>query len=225
MIVAIHQPNYLPYLGFFHKLAESDVLVLYDTAQFSKNEYHNRNRIKTPRGSQWITVPVHSPFGKAIRDVEIDRSKPWAEKHLLSLRANYSRAPHFATLIGILSEHLGAKWTRLADLNSTLVRRLAELLGVRAKLVHASALSIRPGLSPTEKILEMVRSVGGTTYLSGPGGRNYLEVSRFTEIELAYDDFIHPEYPQLFGPFVPSLSVVDAIFNCGVDRVRSMLAA
>lgn len=224
MIVAIHQPNYLPHLGFFHKLMRCDVFVIYDIAQFSKNDFHNRNRIKTPAGPLWITVPVRAPHGVPLRNIEIDTSKNWPEKHARSLQANYSRAEYFHELYHPLVGVFTARWSKLADLNISLVRKIQTWLDLPAELVLSSSLDPPEGLTATERIVWLVKAVGGKTYLSGPGGRDYLERSRFQEVQLVYDDYRPSPYDQLFGEFVPNLSVVDSLFNCGAEGTRQILA-
>ena len=214
MIVSIHQPNYLPYLGFFHKMANSDVLVLYDTAQFSKNDYHNRNRIKTPRGAEWLTVPVRRPLLRTIGEIEVARG-PWPEKHRMTLEANYRRSPFFFSFINELSSEWSRTGALLALMNAGLIARVARWLKIETRVIPASRLSVAETTNPTEKILHLVEECGGDTYLSGQGGRSYLDESKFSRIALRYDPFVVSEYPQQFGTFVPNLSIVDAIFNCG----------
>lgn len=225
MIVAIHQPNYLPHLGFFHKLGGCDVFIVYDVAQFSKNDFHNRNKIKTPRGPLWITVPVRAPHAKPLRAIEIDNSTAWPEKHALSLRANYSRTQHFRDFYDPLTKILTGHWDGLSELNVALIRQIKDWLDLPAELVLSSSLNPPEGLKASERILWLVRAVGGSAYLSGPGGRDYLEPRKFEDLQLVYDLFRSPSYPQLFGEFVPNLSVVDTLFNCGAKGTRSLLAA
>lgn len=223
MIVAAHQPNYLPYLGFFHKMWCADVFIVYDTAQFSKNDFHNRNRIKTPKGPQWLTVPVEAPAGRAIREVDIDNSRDWADRHTRSLQANYARAPQFDESFDELATILRRPWSRLADLNRALIEKVKGFLDLRADLVLASSLDVPGDLPPTEKLVAMVRGVGGSVYLSGIGGRDYLSPEAFSDIRLEYDRFEHPTYPQPFGAFVPNLSALDALFVRGAAETRRLL--
>jgi len=220
--VAIHQPNFLPYLGFFHKLARADVFVMYYTAQFSKNEYHNRNRIKTPRGPQWLTVPVRGHRRTVLRDVEIARGKDWADRHRRTLEANYARARAYGTYADELNRILGKRWTRLVELNLSLLAVVARWLSLGTRVVRASTLAAPGSEDPTEAILQMTRQCGGTTYLSGPGGRRYLRADAFQDVHLEYDAFVARPYRQLFGDFVPNLSVVDALFNLG-EQARELI--
>lgn len=216
MIVAIHQPDYIPYLGFFQKMLRADIFILYDTAQFSRNGFHNRNRIKTASGVHWLTVPVRRNGLLPIREVEIADVPTWAEKHLKSLEAAYRRAPYYATYGPEISAILSQEWQRLADLNSELIKQAARWLKIERRIVLASDLPPSTSSDPTEKILCMTAAVGGDTYLSGPAGRNYLDTSKFASIRLQFTDFIARPYPQLHGSFVENLSVVDAVLNCGL---------
>lgn len=222
MIVGVHQPNYLPYLGFFHKMSVVDRFVLYDTAQFSKNDYHNRNQIKTPRGRMWLTVPVRSPGRRAIREVMIDSTKPWARNHWEAIQANLSRAPYFDVYAAELQRILDATWDQLCPLNERLLSLLAKWFHIDTPIVRASELNVPAGLSRSEKLAAIVESVGGTAYLSGPAGPRYLDPGAFGNVAVLVQGFHHPEYPQLWGPFMPDLSALDLLCNAG-DRAGEVL--
>lgn len=220
MIAAVHQPNYLPYLGFFQKMANADVLVLYDTALFSKQlGFHNRNRIKTPIGAQWITVPIQHSTVATMRDVRI-AGKDWARQHRKKIEANYRRAPFYDSYSKELQTVLERPWNSLVELNEAMIHVLARSLSIDTKTVRTSTLPTPSTDDPTEKLIQIVRSVGADTYRSGVGGHEYLEESKFTDIRLQYDEFTAREYPQMFGPFIPNLSAIDAIFNCGEAAKR-----
>src|SRR2546428_9938260 len=215
-MLAIHQPNYLPYLGFFHKIARADVMILYDTAQYSKNGFHNRNRIKTPRGAQWLTVPVKRRSSMPLKEVEIKRSERWGYKHVKSVEANYHRAPWYSAYSDDLASILLRDWLRLVDLNIALIERISRWLAITPEVVLASELPPLPsGMDTTEKVISLTKAVGGDTYLSGSGGRDYLVEGKFVDIVLEFDNFFTKPYPQQFGNFVPNLSVLDALMNCG----------
>ncbi|TLZ97005.1 MAG: WbqC family protein [Methanobacteriota archaeon] len=193
-------------------------MVVYDTAQYSKNQYHNRNRIKTPGGPTWLTVPVRSPQKKPILSVEIDNSKDWGRRLSFMLEANYARSPWFSqhgTELGRLFRQ--SRWERLADLNIRLLSLITKALDIDTEIVRASALPAGSSEDPTDKLLAMTQAVGGDTYLSGPGGRTYLDRSKFDRIALRFSRPPQAVYPQLWGPFEPNLSIVDALFNCGTD--------
>jgi hypothetical protein len=224
MIVTVHQPNYLPYLGFFQKMANADILLFYDTALFSRQlGFHNRNRIKTPIGAQWITVPIQHSTVHTIRDVRI-AGTDWAMQHRKMIEANYRRASFYASYADELRAVIKWSWTSLADLNEALIQLIARDLSVPTRTVFASTLPPPPSDNPTDKLIHFARSVGADTYLSGVGGREYLEESKFTDVRLKYDEFAPTPYPQLFGPFIPNLSAIDALFNCG-ESARDLLKA
>jgi hypothetical protein len=222
MIVAVHQPNYLPYLGFFQKMANADVLIFFDTALFSRQlGFHNRNRIKTPIGAQWITVPIQHSTVATMRDVRI-AGTDWARQHRKMIEANYRRAPFFESYSTELRAALKKPWTSLVELNEAMIGLIARSLSIDTKTVKTSTLPPPNTDDPTEKLIHFARSVRGTTYLSGVGGHEYLDESKFTDIRLKYDEFTPTEHPQLFGPFIENLSAIDAIFNCG-DKAKQLL--
>ena len=220
-VVAVHQPNYLPYLGFFHKMRQATVFVLYDTAQFTRNGFTNRNQIKTPNRAHWLTVPIRGIGHQAIMDVEI-ASKLWAKKHLRSLQANYQRAPYFSSYFSELSSTLLRPWTKLSELNIALIRCLSRCLSIETRLVLASTLPAPPADDPTEKLVHFTVACGGSVYLSGSSGRTYLVEGKLGDISVRYAEFVARPYPQLHGTFVPNLSAIDALFNCG-DKASGLL--
>lgn len=214
-LVAVHQPNYLPYLGFFHKMARADTFVFYDTAQFSKNGLHNRNRIKTAAGVQWLTVPVRRSGLGLVKDVEITALSKWPEKHLRALDANYRRAPYYGSYLSELERILRGNFTKLADLNIELIERIASWLSIETKTSRSSKLSPPLTNDSTEKLIHFTQACGGTAYLSGSGAKVYLKEEKFSNIRLEYSKFTAKPYPQLFAEFIPNLSAVDALFNVG----------
>lgn len=222
MIVTIHQPNYLPYLGFFHKLLISDVFVLFDTAQYSKHSFQNRNRIKTPRGATWLTVPVRRGDFRSIQEAEIDRGRDWAARHWAAIQANYARAANFDTYADQIRRILEKPWKQLAALNEALILAFARFFDLGSKVLRSSDLPIRQDLPPSERLAEIVRHVGGDTYISGVGGLDYIDPRAFRDINLRLQAFRHPEYPQLWGPFLNNLSAIDLLMNVGAEG-RSLL--
>jgi hypothetical protein len=200
MKVAIHQPQYLPWLGYFDKIDQADCFVLLDDVQFKKNEWQNRNKIKTAAGWQWLTVPVLHRFPQRICEVRINRTDPWSRKHL---------QPFF-------EEIYAREWTLLLDLNLATIAYLAEALGIQTKLVLASSLPVPAELEATDRLIAICQAVGANTYLSGVGGREYLDLAPFKEagIGVLFQAFQTRLYPQRFGAFVPDLSIVDLLFNC-----------
>jgi WbqC-like protein family len=216
--VAAHQPNYLPWLGFFAKAACSDTLVLQDTVQFEKNGYTNRVRIKGSQGTHWLTQPVRisGRAFQAIGEVEFADAR-WPRKHASYLQANYARAPYFSRYFPELAELLRESDQWLAPCNARLIDWALTALGLRTRLVRASDLAISSTTDPTSRLIELVRAVGGSTYVCGQGGANYQNLEQFGAAGIAVkrSPSRFPEYPQLWGEFCEGLSIVDLIFNCG----------
>lgn len=226
MIVSIHQPQYLPWLGYFDKIDRADVFCYLDNVQFKKNEWQNRNRIKTVKGWQWITVPVAYRFGQKISEVGIAANVNWGKKHIQSLVTNYAKAPFFDEHIGFFKQALSQKWSGLSELNIAMIEYIGKALGIEnTKTVLASGLG--PCDDQTGRLIDICRAVNADTYLSGREGANYMKMDMFREagIRVVFQDFHHPEYPQLFGDFVSHLSAIDLLFNCGGEGLRIFRAS
>jgi hypothetical protein len=220
MKVAVHQPQYLPWLGYFDKMDQADCFVVLDQVQFKKNEWQNRNRIKTASGWQWLTVPILHRFPQPLSEVRVNNAAPWSRKHLQALIANYSGAPFFEAHRPFFEEVYDREWTLLIDLSRTMLAYLIEALGIQTKLVLASSLPTRDGA--TDRLVAICETLGADTYLSGAGGRDYLELERFAEagMRVLFHTFQCPPYPQRFGAFEPNLSIVDLLFNCGEESLE-----
>lgn len=219
-VVAIHQPNYIPWPGYFHKLAACDVFVHLDAVQYPRGQsFAARNRIKTPNGVTYLTVPVSVPKGHegkaSYLEVELADER-WRDKHLKTVEQSYKRAPHFEEVFELYRAGLERGET-LVDLNIGLIEAIARYLGIETRRVRLSELLDSFG-EKTELILDVCRAVGSDTYLSGSGGgREYTNEELLNEhgIELRYDEYEYPEHPQLWNGFEPNLSVLDLLFNCG----------
>lgn len=215
MLVTIHQPNYLPWAGFFHKWLISDVFIILDTVQYHKNEWQNRNRIKTANGAQWLTVPVSYRLPQTIQEVGI-ASPGWARKQISAIEQAYARAPYLNTCWPELREVLLQPWERVSELNIAVIRTLGEMLGCRAPLYLASEMET-VSTDPTGRLISLCQELAGDAYLSGREGRGYLEAERFSEagIDLWFQEVEASHYPQLHGSFISHLSVIDMLFNLG----------
>jgi len=216
MIVSINQPAYLPWLGYFGRIEASDVHVVLDHVQFEKNSFVNRNRVRTADGATWLTVPVRTAgrFGISIRELEIADER-WRRKHWATIEQSYRSSPYFDALRPFLSQVYAREWPRLLELTGVLTTWQLEQLGITTRIVSSSELE--PAGRKSALVLDLCRKLGATTYLSGPLGRNYLREELFTDagIEIVYDDFAHPTYPQRFEPFIPAMAALDLLFNCG----------
>jgi len=216
-IVAIHQPNYLPYLGYFDKIRRADVFVFLDTVTYTHNDYRNRNRVKTSQGERWLTVPVvrKGALETPIKDIRIDGSR-WCRKHWRTMEQSYSRSPHFAEYRGFFKEVYETEWAMLANLDKFLVRKMCGFLGVNATIVDASELGVVRG-TKTDLLISICKTLGADKYVSGSGAEGYMDREKFGDagVEVVLQDFGCPVYDQLYGGFVPNLSAVDYLFNCG----------
>ena len=225
--VVVLQPGYLPWLGFFDQLRRADVFVYYDDVQYDKHGWRNRNRIKTQAGPLWLTVPVrHAGLDMPrVLDVEIDSRTPWARKHLASIRQAYARAPFLGQYLPALEELLQGRWERLVDLDLAAAALLAEWLGLRRRIERSSELGI--GGERTERLVNICRHFGATRYVSGDAAQDYLDESRFEAQGIAVDwqRFSHPVYPQLHGEFLPYMSALDLVLNCGPEAADVLSAA
>ena len=225
MKVAIHQPNYLPWFGFFKKIVAADAFVFLDSVPFSKQSYQNRARIKTAGGARWLTVPVltRGRLGQPTHEVRINEKERWQARHLKTLTQNYGRAPHLGEFLDLFEMLLGRDWTVLTDLTITSIREICRRLGVDRPFYRATELEVTG--TRTERLVSICRTLGADAYLSGRGGKGYQEEGLFREagIDVLYPAFEHPRYDQPFGPFLPGLSIADLLFNCGpgtVDLLR-----
>ncbi|MBT3362554.1 MAG: WbqC family protein [Chloroflexi bacterium] len=226
MKIAIHQPNFLPWIGYFYKIAHSDAFVLLDNVQYTKNSFINRNKIKTPHGEAWLTVPVKKSgkFGQAIHEVEINNAVKWKNKHLKTIEMNYKKANFFNYLFSNLEEiYLNTETNNLCQLNIRLIQFISSIFKLQTRLYRSSEIAAQG--DNTLLLIDICKKLGADTYMSGFGGIKYQDEELFKEagIKLEYYDFTHPTYLQLWGEFSPNLSAIDLIFNCGSESSSVML--
>ncbi|MDP3426129.1 MAG: WbqC family protein [Humidesulfovibrio sp.] len=210
MIVTIHQPDFMPWLGFFERWRASDLYVILDDVQFLRRGWHHRDRIKTVSGPAWLTVPVlkKGAFDQEIREVRLEKG-PWRRKHLATIRAAYARAPNFSGVFPLLEEIYGRGHDRLVELNLDLLQLFAKLLEIATPVALASDSRIEA--DGTIRLVRLCVAHGANVYLTGTGSRAYLDEALFAArgIRVEWQRFAHPEYPQLHGEFVPNLSALD----------------
>lgn len=223
MIASIHQPQYLPWLGYIDKIGRSDIFIFLDNVQYKKNEWQNRNRIKTAQGWQWITVPVLYRFPEKINEVRINNNVNWRRKHITAIETNYRKAPYFNKYFPYLEEIYKMDWEKLVDINISLIRNILDLFGIRKRLFIASEIETRE--DPNGRLIDLCKAVGADTYLSGIGGPGYMDMDAFEKegIKVIIQDFKHPVYPQLYGGFEPNLSSIDLLFNCGEKGIEILM--
>jgi hypothetical protein len=223
MIVAAHQPQYLPWLGYFDKIDKADIFVLLDTVQFKKNEWQNRNKIKTAQGWQWLTVPVTYKYPQLINEVMINNRVNWQHKHRQALLSNYKKAPYYDDIEDKLRDILSSSWEYISELNIEALKRLVAVLGIDTEIYVASELGAFPE-DPDERLVAITKHFDAGMYLAGIGGKGYMNLDTYKKsgVEVIFQDFKHPVYGQLFGEFEPFMSIVDLIFNHG-DKSLTIL--
>ncbi len=232
MILTGHQPNYLPYPGYFEKILQADLFLVVDTVQFVKRGpfgWIHRNRIHAPnsQGWSWLTVPVltHGRYYQSIQETRIDNRLPWRRKHWGTIQERYRRTEGFAEYASLFAEIYHRNWDSLSELNQTLIREILAILDIRTPVRRLSELSARGQSS--ELIINFCRELGAHVYLSGIHGRDYLNQQAFEQagIQLAFQEFHCPEYRQPGnGPFLPNLSIIDMLMCCG-RQTRDFLKA
>ena len=225
MIVTIHQPAYLPWLGYFHKINLADQFVFFDTTQFEKNSFVNRNKIKTANGPIWLTVPVKlkDHTQKEIRRIEL-ASRDWREKHWLAIELNYKKAKYWPRYSGRLRELYQKNYDNIADLCYDQLILFLDYLGVKTKIIRSSELKYFQS-KKLDLVLDILTEMKASSYISGALGRDYIDPLKFKEknIKLYYQSYEHPAYDQLWGrEFVPCMSIIDLLFNEG-DRSLEIL--
>ena len=217
MRVAILQPSYLPWLGFFEQMHRSDQFILYDDVQFTRRDWRNRNRVRVLEGSVWLTVPViqKNKYDQSLLETKIDNSTSWKRKHLETIRCHYSKTPFFDMYFPWCEKVFNSDWDFLLDLSLETIQYLKGELKINTPLLRSSELG--DSGNKTERLISICKQLGATQYLSGDSARNYISEKDFSDqgIELEYQKYQHPEYPQRYEGFVPFLSTIDLLFNCG----------
>jgi len=225
--VVIHQPDFLPYLGFLHRLLFADVFVMLDTAQFVNGTSHSwthRDKIKTPSGEKWLSISIKkAPRDTAIRDIQLSNTVNWRADNLNLLQTNYRKAPCFREIFPYVEQLYAFDCESLMDFNVKSIELLLGLFNIKAPMVFASDLGAQG--KKNELLVNILGKTGACRYLSGVGARAYFDPAPFKEagIEVIWQNFTHPVYPQLYGAFVPYLSSIDLLFNCGVNKSQEIL--
>lgn len=225
--VVIHQPDFLSYLGFFHRLLNADLFVILDDVQFVKGtsqSWMNRDKIKTQNGEQWLTVNIKkAPNGTNINEILLNDTLNWKKQNLDLLKQNYRKSEYFNQIFPYLEKLYSHNYTKLYEFNIASVEMLMKLFDVKIDLVFSSTLKTTK--TKSERLVELLTQVDATHYLSGVGAKDYHVDKPFEDakIEVIWQDFKHPIYPQLHGEFISYLSSIDLLFNCGIEKSREIL--
>lgn len=222
--IAILQSNYIPWKGYFDLIAAVDEFIVYDDMQFTKHDWRNRNKIKTPQGVQWLSVPVKTKgnFGQSIRETEID-GHFWRDQHWKSLCLNYKKAKYFNEISHLLDALFLREYSTISELNIKFIEVICQYLGITTKIKKSWEYSLTVG--KTEKLVDLCQKSGGTEYISGPAAKDYIQPRVFSDAGIAltwFDYEGYPVYPQLWGDFVHGVSIIDLLFNCGKESPNYM---
>jgi hypothetical protein len=227
MNCVILQPSYIPWRGYFHQIYKADLFIFYDDIQFDKHGWRNRNQIKTSQGKQWLTIPVHSQGvvdeKKTINRIRIDWSRPWNKNHWKALTFAYGKAPFFSQSLGFLEPFYNRHDEYLADFTVDLTVAIARAMGIAStRFMRSSELGVSG--QKTDRLIQILKQVGATHYISGPSAKEYLQEDEFraAEISLEYMAYDYPEYPQLYPPFDSYISILDLLFMVG-DQALSFI--
>lgn len=217
MILAAHQPVYLPWLGLFHKIALSEKFVFFNEVQYLPRDWMNRNKIKTTAGEIWLTVPVFTKGHreKKTSEIEINNKLDWKNKHLKTIKNNYSKTTYFEKYFPFFEDVYSKNWSRLVDLNEHMLKWFIQELGMKVEFLKASDFEFKG--TKSDLVLDMCKTLKADTYIFGALGRDYANLKDFEKegIQVIFQDYKHPIYPQKFGEFIPNLSIIDLLFNCG----------
>ena len=225
MKVVVLQPSYSPWRGYFDQIRRADLFIFYDDVQYDKHGWRNRNQIKTAQGKQWLTIPVHSKGvteGIPINKVRIDWSKPWAKNHLKALTFAYKKSPYFASYALWLDSVYERRDNLLADFTIWLTAEIARKLGItHTQFMRSSEIHAITG-QKTERLIQILQYVGAKHYISGPTAGTYIESEKFDAagITLEYIEYNYSEYPQLYPPYDPNVSILDLMFMTGRDAMK-----
>jgi hypothetical protein len=215
--VAVIQSNYIPWKGYFDILNDADIFIFYDDVQFTKNDWRNRNKIKREGGTHWLSVPVGTDINRLINEVKITDGS-WGKKHFKTLEQYYIKAPHFKEYKGFLEYiYMEKKWEGLSELNHYIIKTIA-LDFLKCETVFELSETYSPEGKRLERLLDLLKKCGATSYITGPSAESYIDKNEFIAngIELIFKDYSgYPEYPQLYPPFEHYVSVLDLLFNTG----------
>ena len=224
MIVAIHQPEYLPWLGFFKKMMNVELFVFLDDVQFRKKGWQNRNRIRINDGTTLLSIPVHTHSYPKINEVTIDNEKNWSIRHKKSILYNYARAPYFDEIKDFIESIFEKKFQYLVDLNTEIIKFIMNELEIKSKIVFSSELEISK--KGSDRVIDICKAVGADHYITGTfWAESNLRVEEFkkSNIDIEFQKFQHPIYKQIHGEFIPEMSIIDLLFNEGRKEAKKIL--
>lgn len=218
--LAILQPSYIPWIGYFEQIVNVDIFVFYDDVQYTKNDWRNRNKIKTLDGSSWLSIPIKSSTSKKINEVLIDDTKNWQTKHLKSLKQYYSKSKYFEDIYPLLEKNINSDINSISTLSIDIIKDIVKYLKIDTKFYLSSDLDI--GGDKNNRLINICKHFNASSYYTGLAAKDYIDEELFKKnnIELVYQEYKHPSYEQLHGDFLPYLSIIDLLFNHGRDSKK-----
>lgn len=227
MILTAHQPVYLPWLGLFHKIALADKFISFDQVQYLPKDWNNRNKIKTPSGEIWLSVPVYKKgyMDKKICEIEIDNTKDWKNKHWHSIRANYAKSKYFKMYADFFEDvYLNKDWNYLDELNIYMLKWFLKVLNINTPVESAGDYDFNG--KKNDLVVDMCKKLGAKKYIFGALGKDYAVLEDFEKnsISVYFQEYHHPVYPQRFGGFLPYMSIIDLLFNCGDSSYEILMS-
>jgi hypothetical protein len=216
MRAAIIQSNYLPWKGYFDIIHDVDTFVFLEDVQYTNRDWRNRNKVKTPGGVKWISVPVLGGIDQKIHEIKIDYSQEWREKHKKTIHHSYASTPYYDSYKTEILDIFSNKFDTLSELNIFSIKKIARILDIDTQFVNSKELD-SAGIKD-DKLISICQLIGADSYISGPAAKNYIHTDKFSiaKIALSYKDYSgYPVYPQLWGNFESAVSIIDVIFNCG----------
>lgn len=226
MILTAHQPVYLPWLGLFHKIALADKFISFNQVQYQPKDWNNRNKVITPNGPNWLSVPVHRKgyLEKKIIDLKINNDLPWGRKHWSTLLHNYGKTPYFKTYADYFEDVYQREWKTLVELNESMLQWFLDILGIKVPVLSAKNFDFQGEKSAL--VLNMCLDMKADIYIFGAQGKDYADVSAFknASVEPYFQDYIHPTYDQQQSDFISHLAIVDLLFNCGPNSLEILMS-
>lgn len=225
-LVVIHQPDFMPYLGFFDRLLKADIYVVFDNVQYVRGSraWTSRDKIKTKKGERWLSLGIQKPpYGCLINEVQLCKETQWRQDNLNLIRENYRKADYYSEVMPYIEELYAFKCERMVDFNLKSIALLLQLFNITIEMVMAS--DLRVSGKSNELIIDILKRLRCNHYLSGVGAKDYYVPELYEEagIEVVWQEFTHPVYPQQFGDFIPYLSSIDILFNCGIEKSRRII--
>jgi hypothetical protein len=225
MILTAHQPVYLPWLGLFNKIAQADDFVSFNQVQYQPKSYNSRNKIKLNGKAHYLTVPVFRKnfLNKTISEIEINNTTRWNVKHLGTIKQAYNKTPYYSRYIDFFEDTYNQEWNMLTELNEYMLLWFLDVLGIKVNYHNAKDWNFQGNKS--ELVLDMCNQLGAKDYIFGSQGMGYADVSSFKKcnVNVSFQDYSHPIYPQFGNEFIPYLSIIDLLFNCGDDSLSYIM--